>query len=39
VRVILAGGAGFLGTALDRALRQQGHTVHVLTRRPAAELW
>jgi len=30
---------GFLGTALDRALRQQGHTIHVLTLRPAAELW
>jgi uncharacterized protein (TIGR01777 family) len=32
--VILAGGSGFLGTALGRALRTDGYRVRVLTRRP-----
>lgn len=35
-RVILAGGSGFLGTALSRALVAEGYEVVVLTRNPAA---
>ncbi|MBS41564.1 MAG: TIGR01777 family protein [Nocardioides sp.] len=31
--VLLAGGSGFLGTRLQRALRDRGHTVTTLTRR------
>ena len=34
MQVVLAGGSGFLGRALARALRADGHTVVVLTRRP-----
>ena len=34
VKVLLAGGTGFLGTALVRALRQRGHGVTVLSRTP-----
>jgi uncharacterized protein len=32
--VVIAGGTGFLGTALATALRADGHRVRVLTRRP-----
>ncbi|HEY1307033.1 MAG TPA: TIGR01777 family oxidoreductase [Vicinamibacterales bacterium] len=32
--ILVAGGTGFLGTALTRALRADGHQVRVLTRRP-----
>jgi hypothetical protein len=32
--VVLAGGSGFLGRALEAHLRNSGHTVRVLTRRP-----
>jgi uncharacterized protein (TIGR01777 family) len=32
--ILVAGGTGFLGTALVRALRSDGHAVTVLTRRP-----
>ena len=32
--ILVAGGTGFLGTALIRALRADGHQVRVLTRRP-----
>jgi uncharacterized protein (TIGR01777 family) len=32
--VVIAGGSGFLGRALARSLRDSGHTVSVLTRRP-----
>jgi uncharacterized protein (TIGR01777 family) len=32
--IVIAGGTGFLGTALVRALRGDGHAVTVLTRRP-----
>jgi uncharacterized protein (TIGR01777 family) len=32
--IVVAGGSGFLGTALVRALRADGHAVTVLTRRP-----
>lgn len=32
--IVVAGGTGFLGTALVRALRGDGHAVTVLTRRP-----
>ncbi len=35
-RVVLAGGSGFLGTALARALAEEGHEVVVLTRNPPA---
>jgi len=34
VKVLLAGGTGFLGSALVRALRQRGHGVTVLSRTP-----
>jgi uncharacterized protein (TIGR01777 family) len=34
MRIILAGGTGFLGRALVRSLRHDGHQVKVLTRRP-----
>lgn len=33
-KVILAGGTGFIGTALARRLREQGHGVVILTRHP-----
>ena len=32
MRVLIAGGHGFLGTALRRALLLKGHSVQVLTR-------
>lgn len=34
MNVVLAGGTGFLGTALERWLRNDGHAITVLTRRP-----
>jgi uncharacterized protein len=34
VRIVVAGGSGFLGGALVRAWRSDGHEVKVLTRRP-----
>ncbi|RYY95133.1 MAG: NAD-dependent epimerase/dehydratase family protein, partial [Chitinophagaceae bacterium] len=34
--ILITGGTGLVGTALSRALRQQGHSVIVLTRNPAA---
>ena len=34
MKVLVSGGTGFLGTALVRALRQQGHDVTILSRRP-----
>ena len=34
VKVLIAGGTGFLGTALVRALRHRGHNVTVLSRHP-----
>ena len=34
MKVLVTGGTGFLGTALVRALRQQGHHVTILSRRP-----
>jgi uncharacterized protein (TIGR01777 family) len=34
VKILLAGGTGFLGSALVRALRQRGHAVTVLSRTP-----
>src|SRR5687767_8159508 len=40
--VLIAGGSGFLGTALAKALRAAGHRVMILTRRPRREgdvLW
>jgi uncharacterized protein len=36
MKVIVAGGTGFLGTALVEALRAEGRDVRVLTRRPTA---
>jgi hypothetical protein len=35
MRVLIAGGSGFLGQALARALRDAGNIVHTLTRHPA----
>jgi uncharacterized protein (TIGR01777 family) len=35
MRVLIAGGSGFLGRTLSRALRQDGHRVQTLTRQPA----
>ena len=40
--LLIAGGSGFLGTALARALRAGGHRASVLTRRPQRDgdiLW
>lgn len=34
MRIVIAGGSGFLGTALGASLRVDGHHVAVLTRRP-----
>lgn len=34
MRILVAGGSGFLGRALVRACRADGHEVHVLTRHP-----
>jgi uncharacterized protein (TIGR01777 family) len=34
MKILVSGGTGFLGTALVRALRHQGHDVTVLSRRP-----
>ena len=34
MRIVVVGGAGFLGTALVRRLRKDGHAVTVLTRKP-----
>ena len=36
MNVLVAGGTGFLGTALTRALTQRGHKVSWLSRRPSA---
>lgn len=36
MRIALAGGTGFLGSALVAELRNEGHSVAVLTRRPSA---
>ncbi|MDX1378708.1 MAG: TIGR01777 family oxidoreductase [Anaerolineales bacterium] len=37
MNVLIAGGSGFLGTALTKSLEQDNHKVHILTRRkPAA---
>lgn len=36
MKIVLAGGSGFLGSALSRALTQDGHHVVVLTRRATA---
>jgi uncharacterized protein (TIGR01777 family) len=36
MRIVVAGGSGFLGRALIASLRRSGHTVSVLTRHPRA---
>jgi uncharacterized protein len=35
VKVLIAGGSGFLGQALTKELTEHGHQVHLLVRRPA----
>ena len=35
--LLIAGGSGFLGTALAKAFRAAGHRVMILTRRPQRE--
>ena len=35
MKVLIAGGSGFLGTALRTSLVQDGHDVYILTRRPS----
>ena len=37
MRIVVAGGSGFLGSALVRAWRSDGHEVKVLTRHPASD--
>jgi uncharacterized protein (TIGR01777 family) len=37
VKIVIAGGSGFLGTALTQGCRAAGHRVSVLTRRPRQE--
>ena len=37
MRIVLAGGSGFLGGALEAVLTQQGHSVALLTRSPKPE--
>lgn len=39
MKFVLAGGSGFLGSTLARALTRLGHEVVVLSRRPAAAPW
>jgi len=39
VKIVIAGGSGFLGTTLARAFVQRGDDVAVLTRRPHAGMW
>src|SRR5690349_4361654 len=36
MNVLVAGGTGFLGSSLTRALIQRGHRVSILSRRPSA---
>lgn len=36
MRIVIAGGSGFLGSALTHALAAAGHRVQILTRRPAS---
>lgn len=38
MRIILAGGSGFLGRALDHRLRHHGHDTRILTRRPRPDV-
>lgn len=39
MEVLIAGGSGFLGTALRRSLLQEGHDVFVLTRRTPRQIY
>ena len=38
MKVLIAGGSGFLGTAFSASLRSGGHEVHILTRRQPRDL-